>query len=169
MDLPEGVIWRLDARPNREPLKTGLQYGSMPIGTRQGYPSEGQPAQLVDGETYYIYVLVDIGLPITRCLFTYESDNEGGLIENPDVPQGGWNAVCEGNDDCNGDTGFCAKMPGAVEGYCTAHCASTAACAEAGAPSGWTCNAIACDVPDFTWCGPASEISEGGGFLKECQ
>jgi hypothetical protein len=30
----------------------------------------GAPAALAPGQTYYLYVLADIGIPLTRCLFT---------------------------------------------------------------------------------------------------
>jgi hypothetical protein len=33
-------------------------------------PAAGAPSALTPGATYYLYVLEDVGIPITRCLFT---------------------------------------------------------------------------------------------------
>ena len=69
LDLPEGTIWRLDVPSNGSAVASGVRYGEAPVGTTQRFPAEGAPAALVSGETYYLYVLADIGLPLTRCLF----------------------------------------------------------------------------------------------------
>jgi hypothetical protein len=71
MDLPEGTIWRLDVRPDANPIQRGLAYGGVPQGASQRFPEAGRPAALTRGSAYYLYVLADIGLPITRCLFNY--------------------------------------------------------------------------------------------------
>ena len=71
MDLPAGVLWRLDVLHTEEPVTTGVVYGDLPTGTFQGYPKEGSAPELVEGNQYYLYVLADIGIPITRCLFSY--------------------------------------------------------------------------------------------------
>ena len=114
------------------------------------------------GQSYYMYVMKDIGFPITRCLFTY---GEAPELEPPVSP---WADVCSADSDCAAPTSYCVRSPGQMEGYCSAHCDSLSACSEAGAPSAWSCNAINCDVEAFTWCGPASEVEESGGFLKVC-
>lgn len=69
LDLPEGVLWRLDVLHTEEPVATGIRYGELPAGTRQGFPAEASAQALVSGERYYLYVLADVGIPITRCLF----------------------------------------------------------------------------------------------------
>ncbi|MBK8258056.1 MAG: proteinase inhibitor [Polyangiaceae bacterium] len=69
LDLPEGTVWKLDARPESNPLKSGdLTFGKVPTGTFQAFPAEGSP-ELTKGKTYYLYVLADVGIPITRCTF----------------------------------------------------------------------------------------------------
>lgn len=72
LDLPDGVLWRLDARAGTAPRKTGeVRYGEVPDGLLQGFPTDGAPAPLQPGATYHLHVLADIGVPITRCLFDY--------------------------------------------------------------------------------------------------
>lgn len=71
LDLPAGTLWRLDAESDGPPFASGaIRYGELPESTRQGFPAMGAPAPLAAGQTYYLYVLADIGVPITRCLFT---------------------------------------------------------------------------------------------------
>ena len=69
LDLPDGTLWRLDVPPDAQPIDSGIAYGVVPEGLTQRFPSEGAPAALVSGETYYLYVLLDVGVPLTRCLF----------------------------------------------------------------------------------------------------
>jgi hypothetical protein len=69
LDLPEGTLWKLDVLPDSAPVASGLMYGSVPQGAVQKYPSQGAPAPLVSGKNYYVYVLADIGIPVTRCVF----------------------------------------------------------------------------------------------------
>jgi hypothetical protein len=72
LDLPAGTLWRLDVPVTGAPVAPGtVRYGVLPAGTRQGFPSTGQPAPLQPGATYYLYVQADILGPIERCLFTY--------------------------------------------------------------------------------------------------
>ncbi|MFO0757560.1 MAG: proteinase inhibitor [Byssovorax sp.] len=71
LDEPEGTIWKLDVSPVSKPLTSGIAYGSAPAGTFQAVPEKGAPEALSKGSAYYLYVLADIGIPITRCLFTY--------------------------------------------------------------------------------------------------
>lgn len=68
LDLPAGTIWRVEV-PNVSPPFTTAVYGQVSGNQRQAYPEAGAPAPLESGETYYLYVLIDIGLPATRCLF----------------------------------------------------------------------------------------------------
>lgn len=71
-DLPPGTLWRLDVPSSgAAQASASVRYGELAKGLAQGFPEQGQsPAPLVAGETYYLYVLADIGVPITRCLFT---------------------------------------------------------------------------------------------------
>ncbi|WP_437574238.1 proteinase inhibitor [Sorangium sp. So ce887] len=69
LDLPEGTLWRLDVPSSGEPVKSGIAYGEVPPDTKQGYPADGSPEELVPGTKYYLYVWADVAIPITRCLF----------------------------------------------------------------------------------------------------
>lgn len=72
LDLPAGTRWRVDIPWDGESLTSGsVRYGTIPAGARQALPAEGSPAALEPGKTYYLYVLADIAVPITRCLFTF--------------------------------------------------------------------------------------------------
>jgi len=70
LDLPAGTRWRVDVPPEGTPLASGVVYGRTPTGATQRFPASGAPAALTPGATYYLYVLADVGVPITRCLFT---------------------------------------------------------------------------------------------------
>jgi len=69
LDFPEGTLWKLDVAPQLNPIPSGIQYGTTPGDAFQAWPEQGNPPQLVSGETYYLYALMDIALPLTRCLF----------------------------------------------------------------------------------------------------
>ena len=58
-------------------------------------------------------------------------------------------------------------QPGNTEGYCSIECPNAGAdCTY----EDWTCNVVGgCDAPMATWCGPPSEIEEGGGFVTACE
>jgi hypothetical protein len=72
LDLPAGTRWRLDARVGTAPRVSGeVHYGELPDGLVQGFPAAGDAAPLQAGATYYLYVLADIGVPISRCLFEF--------------------------------------------------------------------------------------------------
>ena len=71
LDLPAGTRWRAQVPWDSAPIASGaLRYGALPGTASQGFPTQGSPAPLVPGTTYYLYVLADIAVPITRCLFT---------------------------------------------------------------------------------------------------
>jgi hypothetical protein len=70
LDLPMGTVWRLDILPNGQPIESGISFGQIPTTAIQQFPREGMPSALVSGNQYYLYVLRDIAIPITRCLFT---------------------------------------------------------------------------------------------------
>lgn len=72
LDLPAGTRWRVDIPWDGESLASGaVRYGTIPDGARQAFPAEGSPTALEPGKSYYLYVLADIAIPITRCTFTY--------------------------------------------------------------------------------------------------
>jgi hypothetical protein len=76
LDTPEGVLWRLDAAsPTTSLLQSGLTYGAVPAASLQKHPTDGSAPPLVAGGAYYLYVMADYVAPITRCLFTYKSEN----------------------------------------------------------------------------------------------
>ena len=70
LDLPEGTIWRTEVSWDEDPLPSGIPYGGGPERAEQRFPGEGAPAALESGREYYLYVLSDIAIPATRCLFT---------------------------------------------------------------------------------------------------
>ncbi len=70
LDKPDGTIWRIDVGASESPLKSGsVFYGTTPGGARQVIPDSGAAPKLDSGATYYLYASLDVGLPITRCLF----------------------------------------------------------------------------------------------------
>jgi hypothetical protein len=72
LDLPQGTLWRLDVPADGTPVKsTQVKYGVIPTGVTQTFPPMNvPPSTLVSGKQYYLYVLADIAVPNTRCLFT---------------------------------------------------------------------------------------------------
>lgn len=72
LDVPEGTLWLVDVPTAADPFATGLVYGELAGDLNQRIPADGSaPPALQDGETYYLYVLKDVGFPLARCLFTY--------------------------------------------------------------------------------------------------
>ena len=71
LDLPEGTIYRFDVASSADAVKSGVTYGEAPAGAKQVFPEGSAPAKLVPGKTYYLYVLADVAVPITRCKFTF--------------------------------------------------------------------------------------------------
>ncbi len=71
LDLPEGTMWRLDVAVDAAPIESGLTYGDVPEGATQVMPGMGAPVELEEGQEYYLHVLFDRGVPLTRCIFTY--------------------------------------------------------------------------------------------------
>lgn len=162
-DVPEGVIWKLDVDHRSNPVNAA-QFGEIPVEAKQAFPLEGAPTPLELGQQYYLYVLRDIAVPITRCLFTY-GDTQS---DNQTEPEGSWGQACTQDTDCSSSTDFCVLAPGDEQGYCSVHCSSASSCEESGAPGEWACVAVSCEVEAFTWCGEPSEVEASGGFLKLC-
>ena len=71
LDKPEGTLWRIDVSSDSSPLKAGeVIYGQVPDGVTQAVPKERSAPPLQPGDTYYLYASLDVGIPITRCLFS---------------------------------------------------------------------------------------------------
>lgn len=70
MDEPTGTRWLVDVPTKALPFSSGVHYGAITGALVQRLPTAGAPAALAAGKTYYLYVLGDIGVPLTRCLFT---------------------------------------------------------------------------------------------------
>ncbi len=71
LDMPSGTVWRLDVKPDMAPAKSGqVTFGEVPAGAAQAFPPDGAAPSLAK-KSYYLYVLADVGVPITRCLFEY--------------------------------------------------------------------------------------------------
>jgi hypothetical protein len=71
LDVPVGTQWRFDVPSEGSPVASeSVRYGAIPEGAVQKVPVSGSPAALVPGQQYYLYVLQDIAIPVTRCLFT---------------------------------------------------------------------------------------------------
>jgi len=69
-DMPAGVRWRVDVPHTASPIASGVVYGAVPAGAAQRFPKVGAAAALEAGKTYYLYVLQDVAVPLSRCLFT---------------------------------------------------------------------------------------------------
>lgn len=68
-DLPGGTVWRVDVPLDGKTLEAPLIYAEVPEGSRQRWPQDAAAPTLASGQTYYLYVLADIGVPLARCLF----------------------------------------------------------------------------------------------------
>jgi hypothetical protein len=73
LDTPEGTLWRVEVPEAGRPIRPGLRYGEVPEGAVQRFPADAPPAALQAGQTYYLYTLADVGLPLTRCLATVQA------------------------------------------------------------------------------------------------
>lgn len=69
-DLPAGTVWRVDVPHTAAAIASGLTYGVVPASALQRFPKAGAPAALVSGRRYTLYTLQDVGVPLSRCLFT---------------------------------------------------------------------------------------------------
>ena len=71
LDVPAGTVWKVDVSPDAAPVKTGtVSFGKVPTAATQAFPKGNSAPAVTSGKTYYLYVLADVGAPITRCLFT---------------------------------------------------------------------------------------------------
>ena len=93
--------------------------------------------------------------------------SEDDDTEDSDTADVTWGAACTLDTDCEAPADLCVVQPGASEGYCSVECPNLGAdCTY----DDWTCNVVGtCDAPMATWCGPPSEVAEGGGFIVACE
>ena len=66
LDEPEGTLWFVDVPTDGTPFASGVPFGEIDGDMRQRVPAA---SELASGSTQYLYVLTDMGLPISRCLF----------------------------------------------------------------------------------------------------
>ncbi len=71
LDRPKGTLWRLDAGADNPPIISGITYGETPAGTFQTVPERSRAPELKPGKTYQLYVLYDVGIAVTNCLFKF--------------------------------------------------------------------------------------------------
>ncbi|MGB0590854.1 MAG: hypothetical protein ACPGU1_14330 [Myxococcota bacterium] len=96
-----------------------------------------------------------------------DDDAQGDDAQGDDTADVTWGAVCTVDLDCDAPADLCVLQPGASEGYCSVACPNLGAdCTY----DDWTCNVVGtCEAPMATWCGPPSEVAEGGGFIVACE
>ncbi len=70
LDLPDGTVWQVNVPSSQPAVASGIAYGQVSGDMQQRVSSSGPALALVKGQTYYLYVLQDIGFPASRCLFT---------------------------------------------------------------------------------------------------
>lgn len=69
LDVPTGTRWLVQVPTLSDPFTSGVTYGAPTGELVQRVPASGKPAPLTSGETYSLYALKDVGVPITRCVF----------------------------------------------------------------------------------------------------
>ena len=129
LDMPEGTLWRLDALASASAISSGLRYGTTPDVSFQALPETELAPELEDGATYHLVALLDVGLPLTSCLFTFGEPLSSGNpsdagFADPSVCDDEGNTfgtACTEDSECScSAAGYCALMPGQSEGFCTA-------------------------------------------------
>lgn len=70
LDMPAGTRWLVDVPTKGTPFASGVRFGELTGDMKQRLPASGKPSALESGRAYYLYVMADMALPITRCLFT---------------------------------------------------------------------------------------------------
>jgi hypothetical protein len=113
----------------------------------------------LSGQRYQLVALLDVGVPITNCIFTFGEEVEpepvqgGSAGGTPDAgvapgacePDAGFGASCTTDADCTcAEASFCGLMPGQTVGFCTA-----TGCNEEPSvcPSDWSCFDISIFAP----------------------
>lgn len=140
LDRPTGTVWRLDVLPSASATDSGLTYGTTPAGTYQDTPAQGAAPALVMGRTYQLTALLDVGVPVTNCLFTFgeplataadagvpattdagtpAATDAGTPATDAGASADNFGAACADSTECTGTATYCAVQPGSRTGYCT--------------------------------------------------
>ncbi|MBK6514552.1 MAG: proteinase inhibitor [Polyangiaceae bacterium] len=69
LDEPAGTLWLADVPTLSPAFSSGVALGELRGDMRTRVPAGAAPSALSSGETYVLYVLADIGIPLARCLF----------------------------------------------------------------------------------------------------
>lgn len=69
LDMPAGTMWFVDVPTAAKPMQSGIPYGQIGGDQRQRLPATSPAPALQSGKTYYLYALLDVGVPVQRCLF----------------------------------------------------------------------------------------------------
>ncbi len=69
LDVPAKTVWLVDVPSTAAAVASGIAYGAVVGDLVQRVPAGGAAPKLVAGQTYYLYVLLDIGFPASRCTF----------------------------------------------------------------------------------------------------
>ncbi len=132
LDLPEGTLWRLDVLANAKALTSGIAFGQTPEGTFQAYPESTPAAPLTRGESYQLFVLLDVGVPLTNCTFEYGKSvatapaQDAGASGSPSTgdasgygsyPADSGVAEAGAPDGSGGDAAMCALPMGDARGF----------------------------------------------------
>jgi hypothetical protein len=148
-DRPKGTLWKLDVPPNQPALPSGVRYGTTPAGTLQAIPERRQAPALERGESYQLFVQLDVGVPLTNCMFTFGEQADGASSMDPSdgaeaPPADGLGEPCTSAGQCTEGAEYCALMPGQSEGYCT-----PTGCIEQPelCPDGWSCFDVSVFAP----------------------
>lgn len=169
LDVPRGTLWRLDVLASSPALSSGVAYGGVPAGTLQAVPAEETAPALQVGIEYQLVALLDVGVPITNCFFTYGAEPAGPAGELPndsdpsegspppgDAPacapitggdERGFGATCADtvtHSDCPCEANYCSKSPFDSQGYC-----SITGCIDDPeiCPQGWSCLDVSVFAP----------------------
>ena len=70
LDMPAGTLWFVDVPTAAKPMQSGIAYGQISGDQRQRLPAKAQAPALQAGKSYYLYALLDVGVPVQRCIFT---------------------------------------------------------------------------------------------------
>ncbi len=68
LDEPTGTLWLVDVPSSSPGFASGVSFGVRQGDMRERVATPGL-SELTSGETYYLYVLADIAVPLARCLF----------------------------------------------------------------------------------------------------
>lgn len=159
LDLPSGTLFRLDVLASADGVESGITYGTTPPGTFQAAPDMARAPALQIGTRYQLTVLLDVGVPLANCIFTYGQvaapvpapgaggTPSGGACSLPGGDAAGFGATCTDgatSTDCPCEASYCAVQPGQTAGYCTrTGCKEDASIC----PSGWSCLDLSVFLP----------------------